>query len=59
MAKPPRIFAIILVLGLIGVGLILDEIITDTGLVKEGWAALGSVITALAMLGTRLIDKDD
>jgi len=59
LPKPPRILFIIIGLSLIGLLLVVDEILTSTPLAKEGWAALGSVITALAMLGTRLIDRDD
>ena len=59
MPKPPRILTIIGALFILGFMLTVVEVWSGRELSKEGWAALGSVITALAMLGTRLIDKDD
>ena len=55
----PQVLVVILILGIIGTLLLAAEISSDHELEKEGWAALGSVLTALGMLGSRLIDKDD
>ena len=54
----PQVMAIVILLGIIGMGLVIDEMITGGGLSERGWAALGSVITALGMLATRLLETD-
>ena len=53
----PQLLTLIIVLGLIGILLVVAELF-GAKLSKEGWAAVGGVVTALAMIGSRLIEKD-
>ena len=55
----PQVLVAICMLGLIGTMLAVVEVFTERDLGHAGWAALGSVIAMLGMLGSRLIEKDD